>query len=92
MTQRIDRIHGITEDSARRVLWCRRADRFERFVDIVGEPGRVIGAPDCGFGTLAGLHTVDSEIAWAKLESLVEGARLATARVEPSTSGSIPVE
>lgn len=60
------------------------ADRLEGFVDIIGDPSRVIGAPDCGFGTLAGLRTVDSEIAWAKLESLVEGARLANDRVGAS--------
>ncbi len=60
------------------------ADRLERFVEIVGDPGRVVAAPDCGFGTLAGLRTVDAEIAWAKLEALVKGAELASERVRRS--------
>ncbi|MFC6765659.1 methionine synthase, partial [Natrinema soli] len=38
-------------------------------------------APDCGFGTQAGLGMVDPEIAWAKLEALVEGAEIATERI-----------
>lgn len=57
------------------------ADRIERFADIVGDPTRIIAAPDCGFGTLAGLRTVDSEVAWAKLESMVKGAELASERL-----------
>lgn len=57
------------------------ADRIEQFADIVGDPTRVVAAPDCGFGTLAGLRTVDSEIAWAKLEALTEGAALASKRL-----------
>jgi len=57
------------------------ADRIEQYADVVGDPTRVLPAPDCGFGTLAGLRTVDSEIAWAKLESLVDGAALATDRL-----------
>lgn len=57
------------------------ADRIEQFADAVGDPTRVIAAPDCGFGTIAGLRTVDSEIAWAKLQSLVDGAALATERL-----------
>jgi 5-methyltetrahydropteroyltriglutamate--homocysteine methyltransferase len=36
---------------------------------------------DCGFGTWVGGGTVHPGIAWAKLESMVEGARLATAEL-----------
>lgn len=57
------------------------ADRIEQFADIVGDPTRVMAAPDCGFGTLAGLRTVDSEIAWAKLEAMTEGAAIASERL-----------
>lgn len=57
------------------------ADRLEGYARIVGDPARIVAAPDCGFGTLAGLRTVDSQIAWAKLEALVEGARRATDRL-----------
>jgi 5-methyltetrahydropteroyltriglutamate--homocysteine methyltransferase len=48
------------------------ADRIRRFVDAVGAD-RVLAGTDCGFG--GRLHP---EIAWAKLQSLVEGARLAS--------------
>jgi 5-methyltetrahydropteroyltriglutamate--homocysteine methyltransferase len=56
------------------------AERLARLARIVG-PDRVLGGTDCGFGTYAGIDTVDPEIAWAKLRSLVEGAELATARL-----------
>ncbi|GAB2556664.1 cobalamin-independent methionine synthase II family protein [Leucobacter ruminantium] len=51
------------------------AQRIERFAKIVG-PERVIAATDCGLG-----GRVHPQIAWAKLESLGEGARRAAARV-----------
>ncbi len=56
------------------------AQRIERFAGIVG-PERVIAGSDCGFGTFAGFGSVDSEIAYAKLESLAKGAELASTRV-----------
>ncbi|MTI02260.1 epoxyalkane--coenzyme M transferase [Roseibium sp. RKSG952] len=52
------------------------AQRIERFTDIVGAE-RVIAGSDCGFGTFAGFGAVDPEIAYAKLTSLSEGAKLA---------------
>jgi 5-methyltetrahydropteroyltriglutamate--homocysteine methyltransferase len=51
------------------------ADRIERFADIVGRD-RVIAATDCGLG-----GRIHAQIAWAKLEALVEGAALATKRL-----------
>ncbi|WP_435129909.1 methionine synthase [Halobaculum sp. D14] len=57
------------------------ADRLERVADAIGDPTRVVAAPDCGFDTQAGLAMVDPEIAWAKLESLVDGAELASDRL-----------
>lgn len=57
------------------------ADRLERVADAVGDSTRLVAAPDCGFGTQAGLGMVDPEIAWAKLEALVEGAAIATERL-----------
>ena len=47
--------------------------RIERFVNIVGKE-RVIAGTDCGFGTFAGFGNVDPDIAYLKLQSLVEGA------------------
>lgn len=55
------------------------AQRIERFANLVGKE-RVIVAPDCGFSTYAGVTSVDSEIAWAKLASMVEGAQIASDR------------
>jgi 5-methyltetrahydropteroyltriglutamate--homocysteine methyltransferase len=49
------------------------ADRLVRYAGVVGREN-VIAGTDCGIGTRVG----HPEIAWAKLESLVEGARLAT--------------
>ncbi|MEM6340978.1 MAG: epoxyalkane--coenzyme M transferase, partial [Pseudomonadota bacterium] len=53
------------------------AQRITRFAEIVGSD-RVIAGSDCGFGTFAGFGTVDPDIAYAKLEALAEGARLAS--------------
>lgn len=53
------------------------AQRLLRFASVVG-PERVMAGIDCGFATFAGMSQVDPEIAWAKLGSLVEGARIAS--------------
>jgi 5-methyltetrahydropteroyltriglutamate--homocysteine methyltransferase len=57
------------------------ADRLERVAEAVDDSTPLVAAPDCGFGTQAGLGMVDPEIAWAKLEALVEGAEIATERL-----------
>jgi 5-methyltetrahydropteroyltriglutamate--homocysteine methyltransferase len=46
-------------------------------VSVLGAEN-VIGGVDCGFGTAATMVQVEPEVAWAKLESLVEGAALAS--------------
>jgi 5-methyltetrahydropteroyltriglutamate--homocysteine methyltransferase len=56
------------------------AERIERFAAIVGRD-RVIAGTDCGFGTFAGFGPVEPEIAYRKLGSLVEGARIASERL-----------
>ncbi len=48
-----------------------------RYAEVVGRE-RVIASTDCGFGTSAWGRKVDGKIAWAKLQALVEGARLAS--------------
>ena len=53
------------------------AERIVRYADVVGRE-RVIASTDCGFGTSAWGRKVDGKIAWAKLQSLVEGAQLAS--------------
>ena len=55
------------------------AQRIGTFVDIVGAD-RVLAGTDCGFGTWAGFGAVDPDICWAKLHSLTQGARIASAR------------
>ena len=56
------------------------AERICRFADIVGRE-RVIAGSDCGFATFAGFGAVDGEIAYAKLASIAEGARIASNRL-----------
>jgi 5-methyltetrahydropteroyltriglutamate--homocysteine methyltransferase len=53
------------------------AQRILRYAEVVGRE-RVIAGTDCGFGTSAWGRKVHAAIAWAKLQSLVEGARLAS--------------
>jgi 5-methyltetrahydropteroyltriglutamate--homocysteine methyltransferase len=55
------------------------AQRLERFAGLVGREN-VIAGTDCGLGGRVG----HDEIAWAKLEALVEGARLATKALWPA--------
>ncbi len=56
------------------------AERIERFAAVVGRE-RVIAGTDCGFATSRAGDEVHPDVAWAKLESLVEGARIASARL-----------
>jgi 5-methyltetrahydropteroyltriglutamate--homocysteine methyltransferase len=56
------------------------AERILFYANLVGRE-RLIAGTDCGFATFAGFGPVDGEIAWEKLESLVRGAEIASARV-----------
>jgi 5-methyltetrahydropteroyltriglutamate--homocysteine methyltransferase len=58
------------------------AERLRHFADLLG-PDRVMAGSDCGFGTSLGVRKVAPSIAWAKLEAMVEGARLASAESPP---------
>ena len=53
------------------------AERIMRYASVVGKENIMVGS-DCGFGTSAWGRRVESRIAWAKLESMVEGTRLAS--------------
>ena len=57
------------------------ADRLERVAAAVGDPQRVLAGTDCGFDSTAGQGRVAEDVAWAKLRALVEGARIASARL-----------
>jgi 5-methyltetrahydropteroyltriglutamate--homocysteine methyltransferase len=50
------------------------------YARLVGRENVMIGN-DCGFASQAGSREVDPKVAWAKLEALSEGARLATRRL-----------
>ena len=56
------------------------AQRIERFAGVIGREN-VIAGNDCGFATSAAGDEVHPDVAWAKLQSLSEGARLATRRL-----------
>jgi 5-methyltetrahydropteroyltriglutamate--homocysteine methyltransferase len=56
------------------------SDRIERIVAVVGDASAVLAASDCGFDTSAGWGRVAPDVVWAKLRTLRDGARLATAR------------
>jgi 5-methyltetrahydropteroyltriglutamate--homocysteine methyltransferase len=57
------------------------ADRVGAAVRAVGDPGRVMASPDCGFGTFAGYELVSPDVVWAKFASLRAGADLALTRL-----------
>jgi 5-methyltetrahydropteroyltriglutamate--homocysteine methyltransferase len=51
--------------------------RIVRFAQVVGREN-VIAGTDCGFGTFLGTSVIAPSVAWDKLRSLAEGARLAS--------------
>jgi 5-methyltetrahydropteroyltriglutamate--homocysteine methyltransferase len=57
------------------------ADRLQQVAAAVGDPARLIAGTDCGLETSAGTSMLVPDIAWAKLRSLVEGARIASKRL-----------
>jgi 5-methyltetrahydropteroyltriglutamate--homocysteine methyltransferase len=64
--------HLITVEHPRLV-----ADRIVRFAALVGREN-VIAGTDCGFAQVDRIQRVHPTVMWAKFESLVEGARIAT--------------
>jgi 5-methyltetrahydropteroyltriglutamate--homocysteine methyltransferase len=56
------------------------AERLVKFADLVGRE-RVLAGSDCGFSTFAGFGPVDPDITYMKLESMAQGARLASDRL-----------
>ena len=56
------------------------ADRIVRFAEVVGREN-VIAGTDCGFATFAAYLPIDPSIAWAKLRTLADGARIASERL-----------
>ena len=56
------------------------AQRLLQYAGIVGRE-RVMAGSDCGFSTFSGFPTVYPDIVWRKFASLVEGARIASAKL-----------
>ncbi len=57
------------------------AERLERIARSIGDPARLMAGTDCGFDTAAGRGRVARDVVWAKLRSMSEGARIASARL-----------
>ncbi len=57
------------------------ADRLENVARAVGDPHRVMAGTDCGFDTSAGMGRVTEDVVWAKLKSMAQGAKIASARL-----------
>jgi 5-methyltetrahydropteroyltriglutamate--homocysteine methyltransferase len=53
------------------------AQRIRRYADVVGRENVLVGT-DCGFSTFAGSGKGVPRLAWAKLQAMVDGARLAS--------------
>jgi 5-methyltetrahydropteroyltriglutamate--homocysteine methyltransferase len=56
------------------------SQRLVRYAELVGRE-RLLAGTDCGFGTFAGFGAVHPDICWAKLETLSEGAALASQKL-----------
>jgi 5-methyltetrahydropteroyltriglutamate--homocysteine methyltransferase len=57
------------------------AERLCRAAASVGDKERIIAGTDCGFGTIAGDTFTAEDVVWAKLESLAQGAEIASRRL-----------
>lgn len=57
------------------------ADRLELAAEALGDPFRIMAGTDCGFDTSAGMGRLTSDVVWAKLRALAEGAELASRRL-----------
>ena len=56
------------------------AQRLERFARLLG-PKNIIGGADCGFAQSVSIKRTHPEVMWAKFESLVAGAHIASGRI-----------
>jgi 5-methyltetrahydropteroyltriglutamate--homocysteine methyltransferase len=56
------------------------AQRLVALAKLVGREN-VIAGTDCGFGSFAGLYSVDPPVTWLKFRAMSEGARIASERL-----------
>ena len=61
------------------------AQRIVKYAEIVGREN-VIAGTDCGFATFAGADEIHPSIVWAKFQSLVQGAEIASKALWRSSS------
>lgn len=59
-------------------------ERLERAAHAMRNPARNQAGTDCGFDTSAGKGRVPEDVAWAKLRTIAEGARVASKRLRIS--------
>ena len=72
-------VPGVIDTTAARVEHPHLvAERLLRFVRATGHPSRVMASTDCGFASTARSVAITADLAWRKIEALVEGAALAT--------------
>lgn len=72
-------VPGVIDTTAARVEHpALIAERLLRFVKAAGHPSRVMASTDCGFASTARSVAITADLAWRKIEALVEGAALAT--------------
>ena len=57
------------------------AKRIGEVVEAVGDRSRVLAGTDCGFGTFATFEFIARDVVWAKLQTLREGAAIASTRL-----------
>jgi len=57
------------------------ANRIQASIDAVGDPTRVIAGIDCGLGTFASYEFIATDVGWAKLAALREGADIVSERI-----------
>ncbi|MGH3275158.1 MAG: cobalamin-independent methionine synthase II family protein [Streptosporangiaceae bacterium] len=61
------------------------AQRLIRYASVVGKTS-IIAGTDCGFGTFPALARVDSDITYAKLAAMADGARIASRELWGATA------
>ena len=71
----------VRKDNEEEVDEARLAREIETAMQHVADRERLIAEVGCGFGIFAGDRFVAEDVVWAKLATLAEGAKLASARL-----------
>ena len=85
-------VPGVIDTTAARVEHPELiAERLLRYVKAAGHPSRVMAGTDCGFASTAKSTAITADLAWMKLEALVEGAALAS-RLYMQAQAPVPMK